>query len=206
VVLQLSLPFTTLLSILVLGERIGWRRGLGIVLTFGGAVAVMLDPAGFVLSPGLLMITGSAFAGSLGAILMKQTSGISPMQFQAWVGLSSVLPLILLTMLFETGQWERSVAGGWSFVAAVLFSALVVSVLGHSMYYRVVLRHEANVVAPLMLISPLMTVALGIAITGDRFDFRTAAGTAVALIGVLIITLRRNKAMPDAPVVRSDAP
>ena len=37
-------------------------------------------------------------------------------------------------------------------------------------------------------------------------DARTAIGTAVALVGVLIITLRRNRAMPDAPVVRTDAP
>jgi drug/metabolite transporter (DMT)-like permease len=206
VVLQLSLPFTTLLSVLILGERIGWRRGLGIVLTFAGAVAVMFDPHGFALSWGLVLIAGSAFAGSLGAILMKQTSGISPLQFQAWVGVTSVLPLTVLTMAFEDGQWARSVEGGGTFVGAVLFSAIVVSVIGHSLYYRVVLRHEANVVAPLMLISPLMTVALGIAITGDPVDARTAIGTAVALVGVLIITLRRNRAMPDAPVVRTDAP
>jgi drug/metabolite transporter (DMT)-like permease len=206
VVLQLSLPFTTLLSVLILGERIGWRRGVGIVLTFVGAVTVMYDPHGFALSSGLLLIAGSAFAGSLGAILMKQTSGISPLQFQAWVGVTSVLPLTLLTLAFEDHQWTRSVDGGWAFVGAVLFSALIVSVLGHSLYYRVVLRHEANVVAPLMLISPLMTVALGVAVTGDPFDLRMATGTAVALAGVLIITLRRNRVMPDAPVVRSNAP
>lgn len=206
VVLQLSLPFTTILSVLMLGERIGWRRGIGIVLTFIGAVAVMYDPSGFTFSLGLLLIAGSAFTGSLGAVLMKQTTGIAPLQFQAWVGVASVLPLTLLSTLLETGQVERSIQGGWGFVAAVLFSALIVSVLGHSLYYRVILRHEANVVAPLMLISPLMTVALGILITRDHFDLRIGVGSAIALAGVLIITLRRNKAMPQAPVARMDAP
>lgn len=200
IVLQLSLPMTTILSVLILGERIGWRRILGILLTFAGAVTVMWDPHGFTLSPGLLLIAGSAFAGSLGAVMMKQTQGVSPMQFQAYVGLTSAPTLLLLSALTETGQTARSLEAGWAFVAAVLFSALVVSVMSHSLYYRLIMRHEANLVAPLMLISPLMTVALGILVTGDPFDLRIGTGAAVALTGVLIITLRPNRALPVAPV------
>ncbi|HUG62060.1 MAG TPA: DMT family transporter [Methylomirabilota bacterium] len=203
IVLQLGLPMTTLLSVFLLDEVIGWRRITGIALTFAGAVLVMWDPNGLIVSAGLLFIAGAALASSLGAVMMKQTSGVAPMQFQAWVGVTSALPLGLLSAVVETGQIEKSVAGGWAFVGAVLFSALVVSVVGHTIYYRVILRHEANVVAPLMLISPLMTVALGILVTGDTFDLRMMIGTAVALAGLLIITLRRNRRMPQAPVAGS---
>jgi drug/metabolite transporter (DMT)-like permease len=62
----------------------------------------------------------------------------------------------------------------------------------HTIYYGLILRHPANLIAPLMLMSPLMTVALGILITGDRFDLRTAGGSALALTGVLVITLERK--------------
>ena len=34
VVLQLGVPMTTLLSWLILGEKLRWRRGIGIALTF----------------------------------------------------------------------------------------------------------------------------------------------------------------------------
>jgi O-acetylserine/cysteine efflux transporter len=196
IVLQLALPMTTILSVILLGERIGWRRRVGIGLTFLGAVTVMWEPAGFSLSSGLLFIAGAAFASSLGAVMMKQTNGIAPMQFQAWVGLTSAPSLLALTLALETGQVESAVAGGWAFVGAVLFSALVVSVMSHTLYYRLVMRHEANVVAPLMLISPLMTVALGILVTGDEFDLRMAIGALVALSGVLIITLRTGRSSP----------
>lgn len=204
IVLQLGLPMTTILSVLILGERIGWRRRVGILLTFAGAVTVMWDPDGFTLSMGLVFIALSALAGSLGAVLMKRTSGVAPMQFQAWVGVTSAVPLILLTAVFETGQVERSLDGGWGFAGAVLFSALVVSIVAHTLYYRIILHNEANVVAPLMLISPLMTVALGIAITGDAFDVRMAVGTLVALAGLLIIALRQNRRMPSAPAVPAE--
>src|SRR6185369_9591435 len=47
VVSQLGVPITTLLSMLMLGEKIHWRRALGIALTFAGAMAVMWNPDGF---------------------------------------------------------------------------------------------------------------------------------------------------------------
>src|ERR1700749_3832016 len=66
---QLGVPITTLLSVLMLGETIHWRRVLGILLTFAGALAVMWDPHGFKISTGLLYVVAAAFAGSLGAVM-----------------------------------------------------------------------------------------------------------------------------------------
>ena len=60
-------------------------------------------------------------------------------------------------------------------------------------------RYEANLLAPLTLITPLATIGLGVAITGDRLDAQTVIGTAIALSGVLIVALRRTRApIPQA--------
>ena len=47
VVLQLGVPMTTVLSMLMLGEKVRWRRGIGIALTLIGALLVMYNPDGF---------------------------------------------------------------------------------------------------------------------------------------------------------------
>lgn len=202
VVSQLGLPITTLLSVAMLGERIYWKRGLGIALTFLGGVLVMWNPdSGFPLSGGLVLILGAAFAGSLAAVMMKQIEGVPPLQFQAWIGLTSVVPLVLLTASFETGQVTQAMQAGWAFVGALLYSALIVSLLAHTIYYSLIAKYPANMIAPLMIMSPLLTVALGIIVTGDEFDSRMALGTGIALCGVLIITLRRNHVMPLAALV-----
>ncbi len=157
VVIQLGVPFTTILSMLMLGEKVRWKRGLGIALTLTGAVVVMWNPHGLRLSPGLWFIVASAFTGSLGAVMMKQVEGVKPLQFQAWVGATSFLPLGLLSALTEPGGAGLAIAAGWPFLAALLFSALVVSVLAHTAYYGLIQRHDANLVAPLTLMTPLMT-------------------------------------------------
>ena len=192
IVLQIGVPFTTLLSVVVLGERIRWRRGLGIALTLSGVLLVVWNPAGLVLSTGLWFIIGAAFTGSLGAVLMKQVEDVTPLRFQAWVGLVSFLPLAVASAAFEHGQWASAALIGWPFVAAVLFAALVVSVLGHTSYYGLIRRYDANLLAPLTLMTPIFTIAFGVWLTGDRLDARMVVGTLVALTGVLVIALRSS--------------
>jgi drug/metabolite transporter (DMT)-like permease len=205
VVSQLGVPITTLLSVVMLGEQIRWRRMLGIALTFAGALAVMWDPHGFAISPGLLYVVAAAVAGSLGAVMMKQVEGVKPLQFQAWVGFASFWPLVVLSLLFEPGQLQVGIAAGWRFWAAALYSGLVVSVGAHTIYYFLIGRYEANLISPLTLMTPLATIALGVAIFSDPFGPRMAIGTAVALAGVLIIALRPNRVMPLLLLVRNRA-
>lgn len=203
VVIQLGVPFTTVLSVLMLGERIRWRRGLGIALTLLGAVVVMWSPHGIELSAGLWLIVAAAFTGSLGAVMMKQIEGVKPLQFQAWVGFSSLWPLGLMSAVMEPGQVAAGLHAGWPFVGAVVFSALVVSVLAHTAYYGLIQRYEANLIAPLTLMTPLFTIGLGVVVTHDHFDLRMGIGAALALLGVLIIALRRNQVMPLLMSIRN---
>ncbi len=195
VVSQVMVPMTTFLSFMLLGERLTRRRLFGIGLTLLGALTVMWDPHGFRIAPGLLFVVGAAFMGSLGAVMLKQMDGLKPLQMQAWVGLSSFLPLMLLSAWLEPGAAAAAVASGWRFFAAVVFSALIVSVVGHTLYYGLIQRYEANLISPLTLMTPLATIGLGVLITHDPFDARMAFGAAVAIAGVLIIALRPNQAM-----------
>jgi drug/metabolite transporter (DMT)-like permease len=205
IVSQIGVPITTLLSVVFLGERIRWRRGLGIALTLAGALLVMWDPRGVRPSVGVLLIAASTVCGSVGAVMMKQTPGVSPMRFQAWVGFSSLWPLAALSVVMEHGQTAVITQSFLPFAAAVLFSGLIVSVIGHTAYYGLIQRHEVNLLQPLTLMTPLITIGLGVLITHDRFDARMALGAGIALLGVLIIALRRNQVMPLILLIRNRA-
>lgn len=194
IVLQLGVPFTILLSVLMLDERVHWRRGIGIGLTLLGVLIVTWRPDGAALSTGLWFVAAAAFSGSVGAVLMKQVDDVTPFRFQAWVGFVSVIALGLCSSLFEQGQWSAAIAIGWPFFAAVLFTALIVSVGAHSAYYHLIRQYEANLLAPLTLMTPLATIAFGVLITHDDFDLRMALGATLALGGVLIVALRRKPA------------
>ena len=206
VVTQLGVPISAILSMVMLGERIRLRRGLGIVLTLTGALIVMWNPAGLVPSIGMLFVAGSALTGSLGAVLMKQVEGASPRQFQAWVGFSSLWPLALLSAVTETGQGAVLAHALWPFVGAVLFSSLVVSVITHTAFYGLVQKYEVNLLQPLTLMTPLATIFLGVLVTHDVLGPRMIIGAAIAMAGVLIVALRRDQLMAPLKRMRRVAP
>lgn len=198
VVVQASVPITALLSIVMLGERIRWRRGIGITLALLGVLLVMYQP-GFRLSAGMLFLIASAICGSFGAVMMKQMGDIAPLRFQAWVGLVGLCVVGPISLIAEPGAVDAAIAVGWPIVACVLYAALVTSVFAHTAYYFLIARYEANLVAPLTLLTPLMTIALGVWITGDHIDTKMIVGSAIALTGVLIIALRSR----SAPLVQA---
>jgi drug/metabolite transporter (DMT)-like permease len=153
----------------------------------------MWNPDGLHMSAGLLFVVASAVIGSFGAVLMKQIEGVKPLQFQAWVGLTSVIPTLGYTLAFEGGQGAVIAADPWIFGAALLFSGLISSVLAHTLYYTLIQRYEATLVSPLTLMTPIFTIALGVIFTGDVVDLRMALGAALAMVGVLVIAFRFNQ-------------
>lgn len=205
VVLQLGMPATLVLSMLFLGERIRWRRGLGIALTFTGVMTVMWNPAGLTLSGGLALIAFSTMMSAAGTIMTKQIEGIRPIAFQAWVGWSSLFPMAALSFALEPHALDVAVAAGWQFWAALLFSALIVSLGAHTLYVTMLQKYEANLISALILVTPLATIALGVAVYDDPFGPRMILGSALALAGVLIIALRGSQVMSMLLAMRNRA-
>jgi O-acetylserine/cysteine efflux transporter len=194
-------PLTVLFAILILGERVRWRRGIGIALSFAGVGVAVASPSAWHASAGLLLIGASAIVGALASVYIKRID-LAPLRFQAWAGLSSTIGLFPLSLLTERDQIAATLAGGWPLVAAVLFAALVVSLFAHTAYFGILQNHDANLVAPLTLMTPIFTIALGAWITGDHVGAQLLIGAAIAFVGVLVILLRPSRTVFKPLLVR----
>lgn len=201
IIVQAGVPFTTILSVFMLGERISWRRGGGIMLTLMGILLVVWKPGQFEFGWGIWLVLASTFGASLGAVMMKQVVDVEPVHFQAWVGFVSFPPLALGSLLFEEQQWSLALAAGLPFLGVLLFAALIVSVFAHGNFYRLIRRYDANQIVPLTLMNPLFTVALGVMLTGDHFNLQMAVGAALALAGVYFVAVRSKQSKVALPLM-----
>ena len=195
---QLGVPLSTLMSMAFLGEIVGWRRGLGIMLAFAGSLLIAFDPQGMSLSIGLVYVAISALLGAAGGILMKQMEPVSAFRQQAWVGLFSFAPLFALSALIEQGQTSAFVGGGVWVWLATLFAILGVSIFGHGGFYTLIKRHPVSLISPLTLMTPIWGVVFGITLLGEPLTLQLVVGSAISLGGVLVIVLRPNRALPEA--------
>lgn len=200
VVGQLGVPFSTLMSMAFLGEKVGWRRGLGIMLAFAGAILIAVDPTTFLLTYGLLYVVVAALIASGAGILMKRMPSISALQMQAWIGLFSFAPLFAVSGLLESDQngWAAFVDGGWLVWAATAFAVLGVSVFGHGGFYTLIKKYDISLLSPLTLMTPIWGVILSIVLLGEVLTLQLVVGAAISLGGVFVILVRPNRAMPEA--------
>lgn len=201
IALQTGVPFATILSVLFMKEKVGLPRVTGIVLAFAGVSLVIANPAQVDLSLGLVIGMGSAFVGAVGMILVKRMP-LDSIRMQAWIGLISWPPLLVLSLMFEQDQLSSVISGGWPMLAAILFTVVLVNIFGHGVFYYLLQRYDTTLIAPLTLMAPLVGVFAGIVLTGDPVGWRLAAGTVLTLGGVGIIALRQNRKLPTAGLAR----
>lgn len=203
---QLVVPFATILSVVFLGERIGWRRGLGIVLALAGVALIAYRPDDFALTFGVAFVAGGAVSAAAGTVLMKRMEPVGPFTLQAWVGLISAGPLFALSLATETGQLAALGAGGWRLALAVAFIVGAVAIFGHATYYALLRRYDATLIAPLTLMAPVWGMVFGVMLMHDPLDWRLGAGAALALAGVGVIAARSGRRAAAIVAVRGDEP
>lgn len=196
IAIQLYTPFAVILSMVFLGDRLGWRRALGIGLAFAGVAVIALgkpDEAGAETRLGLgvgLVVCGS-FVEAIGAILVKQSKAFRPMELLAWFAVVGTAALWAMTFLLESNHGEALASSDKPvIVGAVLYSALGGSIFGHSAYYWLLQRLPVSVVASSVPLTTFFAVCFGILLLGDPFGPRLVVGGLLTVGGVGFVLLR----------------
>jgi O-acetylserine/cysteine efflux transporter len=190
---QMGVPFSTLLSVWLLGETIRWRRRLGIALAFGGVALIGFDPRAFAYAEGLLLVVLSCFIGALGLIFVKRLHDIKALELQAWIGIVGGPTLLIFSLLTETNQLEAAINADWRGWAALFFTTVMSSLIAHTGWYYLVSRYPVTSLSPLTLLSPLFGVFFGVTLLHDHLTWRMLLGGAITLVGVLIVLIREKR-------------
>jgi len=190
---QMSVPFSTLMSVMFLGETIRWRRIMGIVLAFAGIVIISFDPRVFAYWEGLALVVCSSFVSSLGLIFLKRLKDIKPLELQSWIALAGGSILLALSLILEQGQITAVRNATWEGWGALFFTTVMSSLIAHTAWYFLVSRYPVTSLSPLTLLSPLFGIFFGVTLLHDQLTARMLVGGAVTLVGVLIVVLREQR-------------
>lgn len=199
IVMQSYIPMSVLLAWAILGERFAWRTGSAIALSFAGVLVLGFDPLVLDHPASLAMMLFSAFLIALGTVLMRGLSGIDGVSLQGWTAVIGIVPLLAISAAIEPGGFAALRDAHWSSWGSALYSAVFASLIGHTLFFKLVQRHPVAQVMPYLLLTPVFAVALGILAWGDRPGANLWIGGAMVLGGVLAIALRaRAKALQSS--------
>lgn len=188
-VMQTEVPFLVLLGALVLGEKPGLRKWLGIAIAFGGVALI----AGQVRFSGewssVLMLLGGAAAWAMGQVLVRGLKDMRGISVTAWVALLATPQLFAISAVFEGGQADAIRSAGPEVWGAVLYLGLVMTALGYWLWNGLILKYEVGRVAPYLLLMPIFSVVGGIVFLGEEIRPERLIGGLIVLAGVAVITL-----------------
>lgn len=193
IVAQMFVPFATLLAVIFLGERLGWHRWGSILLAFAGVMVIGFDPKMFDNIFALLLVLAAAATMGGYQVMVRSLEGVDAINILLWSAIISILPLVLLSALFETGQMAAIADANAEQWAAILFAGLGTSVIGHGGVNYLLKLYPVGVVSPYLLMAPVMAVALGVVFWDDSLSVELVLGGIMVIAAVAVITLRNQR-------------
>ncbi|RUV96167.1 DMT family transporter [Mesorhizobium sp. M1A.F.Ca.IN.022.07.1.1] len=175
--------YVAALSHLLLGEKVGWRRWLAILVGFCG-VLIILKPssAAFSLSSAYALIGSIAFGFAI--ILGRRLRGTSDTTLVTW----QTIGTLIVGGALAIGAWRTPSA--LDFGAMLLLG--IVSCAAHLMITRALKLAPASTLAPLHYSLLLWAIVFGLVFFGDVPSPRILAGSAIVVLAGIFIFHRQK--------------
>lgn len=181
------------------GERMTWPKLTGVSLGVLGVAVVFsnqLAIAGGKALAGSVALVLSAFFAAYSNVLVKaRGQKLNPAILAAGQMFFGMIPLVIIGLWFEGSPLRFH----WTMRAgiAMLYLALVGSVLAFLLYYWLVHNMEVTKSMLIALVTPVVAVVLGMVVLREEMNWRTLAGGAMIIAGIGCIVARRTKKESD---------
>ena len=182
----------TVLSALILRERVGPRRWAAVALGFVGTL-IIIRPGVVEVNPGSLLALG---AGTLLACYFVMTRSIAGQSHALVTTFQTSLMGGLMLSLMVPFVWQAPDLLQWGQLALLA----AIATYGHLMIVRAYDHAEASLLAPLAYFEMVTSTVMGLIFFGDFPDGWTLAGVAVLIACALYISMRERAAgRPPGP-------
>jgi drug/metabolite transporter (DMT)-like permease len=175
--------YVTALSVVLLGETVGWRRWSAVLVGFVGVVLALRPSAASFTLPALIALGGSIFF----AILMITTRMLRETSDTVLVSGQNVATLLFGAAFAPFGWVTPSFR---DFMLLSLFGVL--SMVALACVNRSLKLAPASVVVPYQYTMIIWAIMLGYAVFGDVPDLLTLAGAAIIIAAGLYIFWREQ--------------
>ncbi|KVN36827.1 hypothetical protein WJ63_34790 [Burkholderia pyrrocinia] len=201
-----TLPaMSTLIAAVLLRERQTPRDWAAAALATSGVLLVTFTPGHA--APSMQTLAGDALVLAAVAceavfILLNRrlAAPLAPLALStAMSGLGFLLALVPAAF-----EW-RAAAAGWTTgaVAAIVYYALVPTVLGYLCWYAGSARTSGTEAALFTAIAPVSAVLFAVTLFGEALNAARLAGIALVVAGMLVGAMRRRAAAARAPDAQS---
>jgi drug/metabolite transporter (DMT)-like permease len=191
---------TAALATVLLGERMTWRKAIGLVLGVAGVAFIVADriTLGTDAVSGILFTLGALVSMVAGTVLYK----LAAPQGSLWLGngvQNAAAGVVLIP--FAAAAGVATVVPNWQLLTAFAFLVLFVSVFAYLIWFHLLDAYGATAASSFHFVMPPLGMLFGWLILGEHVAARDLLGIVPVVIGIYLVT-RGGR----APAVSEDAP
>jgi O-acetylserine/cysteine efflux transporter len=191
ILVQLGVPFSSLLAAFVFKDKLGWRRTLGMLVAFIGVGALFWDPALLVNPFPAIIIIVAAFLWAVANMIIKRMGDVSGMALNGWMALVASPGLLLLAFFTEPQALSSLTTATWAGWSSLAYTVLASSLVAYGIWYWALKKFDINQVVPLTLIAPVISVLLANSMLDEALTLPRVAGGLLVILGVAVVVIRR---------------
>ena len=167
-------------------ERPDLRTIAGLLVGFAGLFAVAI-PVG--LGGGAVLALGAAVFTTAGTLIARRLTGVDLVMLSAW---QFLLGGLLLAIWAGIAEGAPGIAWSLEFLGALAFLSLIGTAATYLLWFAEVQRAPLTAVTAWTMLTPVIGVAFGWILLGERFTPIQFAGIALVAAGMALILLRRK--------------
>ena len=192
VVLQAQAFFTLGFAAVFLRERFHAQNVVGLLIAAGGLALIgvqsMAGGAQGMTIAGFVLTLCAACMWALGNIVTKKAGNVDLVGLVVWGSLVPPLPFLVLSYWMEGPQ--RIVAAlsgiGMTSVGAIVYLAFVATLIGYSLWSRLLSKYPASQVAPFSLLVPIVGLVSASLLLGEQLSAAEIGGAVLVMGGLAV--------------------
>jgi len=202
---QLGVPFSLILAVVFLREKIGVPRLIGIVLALLGVLLLVFDPEAVKELPAIGISACGSLVWAIATLIQRNLGGIGVLNISGWLGLIGSAVILPFALLLEPDGMQMLGDLSMETYAWTAYAAIGSSIGGHGAMVWLLQRHSVSTVSPLTIPTPVISVAFATWWFGTPLTWLMIAGGLIALLGVSIVAIRnaqRSRGLAEARLLK----
>jgi O-acetylserine/cysteine efflux transporter len=187
-VLQAQAFFTLIFAAIFLGERIRAANVAGLMIAGGGLAVIGMEGGHAMTLAGFFFTLGASAMWALGNVVTKRMGKVDLVSLVVWGNLIPPLPFLALSLIFEGPARIEASLGSIPVesVFAIGYLSFVATMIGYSLWGKLLSRYPAAQVAPFSLLVPIVGLASAAVMLGESLSATQIVGAALVMGGLVV--------------------
>ena len=172
------------LSVPILGETVGWRRWIAVLIGFSGVMLILRPGSAMFSSASIMPVLAALLMASYGLMTRFAARNDSPLTSFFWTAIAGGVAMMCIGPFF----WRPPVGMDWFWMGLLCLTGTG----GHYLLIRALDATKASTTQPFTYLQLVFASSIGVFIFADELDPMLIIGGAI-IVGSGLFALRRSR-------------